>query len=713
MLCSKLMLFTCGLALIGAKMSSAQVLYSEGFDSEESAKIGTDEDPFTLLAFTDYSEFDVGAESHAVPEAPNRIAGSAPTSGLLLQANVEDEENFGSSGGIVVIALEAVEGSPMVFSGDYRVSFDVFVSIDPIFETSHPGTTEVVLWAVGTEEGAERNLFATRKSADVTGTWGWLATDSDIGSSGDATIYVGSSLEEIIKETTNDPSELFLEAFPDATPFPGTPNGIWTTVQIDVRGSSVSVHFNGVPIFEVNDSPATEGLLSVGYEDPFNSLSGSPDFQWAILDNLVVTRLEPPSLAITTKTAIPEIDEEGKTATGELLVSNNREQELIVSEIKLTGQGAAAFLIDTPTPITVPAGGEVAVEVVFDPGGENGTYSAIAEFVSNDPDKPSILVALEATRAVAAQLLAHFKLDDPDGSTRPADASGNDVGASYQERDPILFEQPALAGSGSAVGFTAAQAPDSGNFILATPLHTPTISASMWIKPEEISGEHALINRDPAFTGQDSIYGLFIDPEGTLVFRSSGEAAVQTDPETIAEGETYHVVVTHLDTDGFGNDTATRTRLYVNGELVIEATDDDTFGFDRYPPDARTTALYIATKSAAGFGYTGAMDDVQLYSVELSEQQVAAMFANPGRTAVDAPSSAFEVTSVRVIPGTRHVSLTWNSTPGKSYTVQQASDLKAWEEAADGIPSGGEQTSYTDMDVSAELTNRYYRVVEE
>ena len=125
--------------------------------------------------------------------------------------------------------------------------------------------------------------------------------------------------------------------------------------------------------------------------------------------------------------------------------------------------------------------------------------------------------------------------------------------------------------------------------------------------------------------------------------------------------------------------------------------------------------MFLASKTAAGFGYTGDIDDVQIYSIELSEEQVAAMFATPGATAFDAPPpplADFAITSVNA-SDTANIAVTWKSRPGKTYLLENSADLQEWGEVSDGVTSGGESTSFVDTDAPAGTTVRYYRVTEE
>jgi len=58
------------------------------------------------------------------------------------------------------------------------------------------------------------------------------------------------------------------------------------------------------------------------------------------------------------------------------------------------------------------------------------------------------------------------------------------------------------------------------------------------------------------------------------------------------------------------------------------------------------------------------------------------------------------------------VTLIWQSRPGLTYAVFASEDLQAWTELNDSVDSEGDQTSYTEEEISRKETSRYYRVEE-
>ena len=708
------------LAFLGT-ISHAQVLYTESFDSEESAKVAALTDEFCFVDYVDYSGFTIGnSDVIEIPEAPGMIEGSEATRGVVLRVNVESDDNFGTVGAANLVLADENEGSGIDFSGNYRLTFDLWINLYEFADRSSSGTTELGMWGIGTD-GEIIGLDVVAPTGTPSGTYGVLAGEGGNGSA-DAMVYVGA--DEI--ERKNDGSgnegqgnyDIFAEAFPDGNPIVPAPNNSWVQVEVISENGTVTVNYNGVE-FHKFESSDTEGKAFVGYADQWTSLSFEPDYSFALIDNVQVEQIGANSYTIAIDSPVgTAVTTEGTVAMW--TISNVSEEALTVSEANITGDDAAAFTVLTELPLLIGAEESAQIQVAFRPEEPNGDKNALLTLVTTDANEPEREIELNGRREVPEPLMAHFKMDDPEGTTVLEDSSGlNTLGTVFANPDdPLEYSQASLLGdgdTGTSIGFTAASAAGVGNFGQLDPIHTPTISVSMWIQPTDIAGDQTLFNRDPLFNAADAIYGCILADDGSILFNAAGGFVAQTDPELIVAGEPNHVVITHLDEDGFGNDTATRTAIYINGVLAAEAEGAETTGFDVYPAASRTTTMFIASRTAAGSGYTGLIDDIQVYSIELSEEQVAAMFAAPGITAFDEPPApfVFEFTSIVPAADSNNVTLTWTSKPNKTYLLQGGETLTDWDEVSDGIESGGDLTTFTDMDVPEGAKIRYYRVLEE
>ena len=120
-------------------------------------------------------------------------------------------------------------------------------------------------------------------------------------------------------------------------------------------------------------------------------------------------------------------------------------------------------------------------------------------------------------------------------------------------------------------------------------------------------------------------------------------------------------------------------------------------GFTDYTLTTTSEGLYIGTATSAGQGYVGLVDDLQLYSVELTPADIAGMFSQPGKTAFNLVTLDYRITAVQYNPATGSVTLSWNSVPGASYSVQQSTITSGFTDVPGqtGIVATGVSTTTT------------------
>ena len=201
----------------------AQLPYQDGLDSAATAKIKPLVAPDMEGSFVDYSNFTVGAVTHAIPEGPGRMPNSAPTRGYLIRNLYSGDSRITN-----VLLADAPDGNPVVFSGNYRLKFDMYLSLDPSATRTSTGTTEVGLWGVGNDGVNAVGYF--NRSTIATGVWGWLTVDGGIAANGDATIYDG--ITNLGRKQDTVDTTLFMSAFPTGAPIAGDANNQWTQVEI-------------------------------------------------------------------------------------------------------------------------------------------------------------------------------------------------------------------------------------------------------------------------------------------------------------------------------------------------------------------------------------------------------------------------------------------------------------------------------------------------
>jgi hypothetical protein len=819
------------LLVVAAPWAGAAELFSEGFDAEATAKVVVRKDANAAIAFVDYSNYVrsmPGTTSPAtlnIPEAPNRLPGSAPTRGVVLSALYA-----GAPRAINLLAAAAANGAPVVFSGDHRLKCDMWLSMDPTATGTSTGTTEFGIWGVN---GADTVLLSRSNRANGRGLWGWLSNEGGAGAaagSGDASLYF-NALDTLRRENVVD-AGLFTLAFSQGSPLPNTPNNQWTAVEVDVVGTRTIVRINGVVFFDEDPGPldpeATSGVARIGYEDPFTgSAAFSQNWIFGLFDNFVVESLTgTPALAVTPGTSFsvaglpgetptasfeatnngvgdviiasatidgedadlfsldtvfpltlgsggteslgvtftPEppnglkvarlllttndpaaptlsfplqatrriltvegsqtspigtVTTEGGTTTGEITISNQNPAAVDLTSVTITGTNAADFSVTPALPLSIASGGSAVLTVTFAPTGARGLRTALLEFATTDTGSPTLAFPVRARYSFGPPLLAHYKMDDQSGTTL-ADASGNASPARLEIREePFGFAQPSLlpGGAGHSVRLTPADASTTGNFAIGNVAHLPTVSYALWIRPKAKAAIRRLLQRSSIFTTTGTLHSLYLTDAGRVVFQVNSAIAVESEDGAAPDDEDTHIVVSHVDTDGFGNTTGGQTTLFINGVQVAENLEAP--GQTDYTLTTLAEGLYIGTSTGAGQGYLGLIDDLQVYSVGISAGEAAGLFANPGLRLEQLSGGAvdFRITAYSFDPATRTSTLTWNSAPGKTYDIFTSTTLApggpgGWTLLAANHPSGGATTTFTETNVPAGDRVRYYRVTE-
>ena len=271
-----------GFLLIAATQSDGGncTEWSESFDSLTNAKVALTEFGGSNNVFVaDY------ASSFFIPEAPRPVPGGSATTGLVIEVN---RSSPGTVSSVNATALIAPNGPTLDLTNNYRVSFDVYMSLR-IASLPYSGSTQAMLWGIGT---GDTNANGRGAPTANDGVWGWLAVDGGFLSE-DATFYNEDVAVQELRQQPPDESPFFSQAFGSVSPN-NVPWNRWVPVDIVVENNVVDVFFSGVRFFS-ETATNTDGTPFLGYMDPFAGLSAVPDFQRAVFDNFRVEFVPEPN----------------------------------------------------------------------------------------------------------------------------------------------------------------------------------------------------------------------------------------------------------------------------------------------------------------------------------------------------------------------------------------------------------------------------------
>jgi hypothetical protein len=289
---------------------------------------------------------------------------------------------------------------------------------------------------------------------------------------------------------------------------------------------------------------------------------------------------------------------------------------LNIASATLTGDPAFT-LTSFPSTVEPLAQGEFVV--AFDPQGKVGRYLAEIAVVSDDEFFPESTIPIVIQVEHANGLIAHYPMDETEGD-QLVDASGNNYHGTFVTAGGAVMLGADPLASGTAVAFSGdlayAEIPADVGFPLMQ-----TFSVSMWVNFDP-SGEGNFSSLFSKGVEGPDPFAIIANVGGPLQFFSAG---TQEDPTeaVITSGQTHHVVITHEDKNGPKEFGESEARLYLDGELVFEIVESD--GFD----DRNPSPIQIGA-TAGQFGMIGSVDDVQIYQVEMTPENVIFLRDNPG-----------------------------------------------------------------------------------
>lgn len=309
----KLILAACAASVaIAAGTASAQVVFTDNFNSGASAA-NYNQAVLGENAVTygwDYSTM-------GIPVAPNTP--DATTLGVKFESNM----TTGAAAGVTLHTISQ-------YTGFYVVKFDAWLNANGPFPGGGPGSTEFLTAGVGGDG-------VTVNRVGVAGSGGYTAVDGEGGSGIDYRLYKATTLQSTASgqyaagthSTARSAADPYYAQFGSidvanlpvqganapggfpqqtGTTNPGTFGFDWHEVTLVVEptggtggAAAASWYIDGLIIGTLDAGVSafpSDGSVTIGYADPFASLSDNPLLSFGLIDNLVIAVPEPTSVAV-------------------------------------------------------------------------------------------------------------------------------------------------------------------------------------------------------------------------------------------------------------------------------------------------------------------------------------------------------------------------------------------------------------------------------
>jgi len=134
-------------------------------------------------------------------------------------------------------------------------------------------------------------------------------------------------------------------------------------------------------------------------------------------------------------------------------------------------------------------------------------------------------------------------------------------------------------------------------------------SVALWVQPEDSSGTRFLFGHTFNSTNRIALYTV----EGNLAIGMGSNIALGSDIALLSSGQTYHIVLTW---------SGTSYAVFVNGQGKAAGSFS---GLAQLNTFADVGNYGVAENRSNGLGFSGRLNDVQLYSQALSAAQVQSL----------------------------------------------------------------------------------------
>ena len=462
--------------------------------------------------------------------------------------------------------------------------------------------------------------------------------------------------------------------------------------------------------------PGSEDMIEVNFDSQGKTgqfkaqieiYSNDPNLELLKADLLIL--VHDPSLEVERNLNFGSFASGTSSQTANLTIKNTGfSRELIISRVSIIGKNAENFEVISFPESLDKADEPKNIVLNFNPGDNEGLFTAQLEIVSNDALNKTIIINLSAEVEISDPLVAWWPLDED-----ASDASGNGFDGITQ--GIISFGETGAnevtGGAGLFDGSSHIDVPWNPQ------LNTNDFSVTLWVNPAAAGGSYRspITNRDDVSPGGAFRHGWIIynNPNGQWSFwngggRGSDGAWNGMNVGPVETNTWQHLAITY--------DSESNTKVFYIDGSEVGTSNPVAFSPNNSEIDDGLTHededLHIGGggDSGASFRWSGLIDDVGLFRTSLSAEDIQSIMSS-GVTSINdtAPFSIKKITR----SGKDQLTISWNSRPGLTYAIDRAIDgleTNYWEELDDSSLANDSTTSYTDNDIPNNARSVFYRV---
>ena len=241
-------------------------------------------------------------------------------------------------------------------------------------------------------------------------------------------------------------------------------------------------------------------------------------------------------------------------------------------------------------------------------------------------------VEIEVSRGDLATV-QYWLLDDGSGATAANHILGGNTGALVGTPTWITTGLPPNLPSTAALDFDPGDHLDGGNINLSSTSGGGAVTVSLWLNPDALDGDKRIFSQLSGATSQAGAVGVgqTAGAGGLWVWDGAGFGHL-TNAGALSTGSWQHLALVW----DSGQVTA-----YLDGVAQLTATADFDFGAENFGIAAKFVGQY-------GDGFDGQIDDVAIFDVALSPQDVLALYQQSPEPVITTLSPADDAAGVAV-----------------------------------------------------------------